>query len=53
MKVIVRGTLSKQWLSDSALTADAPVTVLVDSGGRRIGELHIGRALAARGEKAA
>ncbi len=52
MKVIARGTLSKQWLSDSVLTAGAPVTVVVDSGGWRVGKLHIGRALAARGDNA-
>jgi hypothetical protein len=53
VKVLVRGTLSKQGLSDSALTADAPITVLVEPGGRRVRELHVGLAPAARGKKAA
>lgn len=53
VKVTVRGTPSKQGLSDPALKADAHVTVLVESGGRRVRELHVGPAPAARGRKAA
>jgi hypothetical protein len=53
VKVLVRGTLSKQGSNDSALKADAPITVLVEPGGRRVRELHVGPAPAARGKKAA
>jgi len=51
--VIVRGTASKQGLSDPALKADVPVTVLVEAGGRRVRELHVGPAPTARSRKAA
>jgi hypothetical protein len=53
VKVIVRGTPSKQGLSDPALKADVPVTVLVEAGGRRVRELHVGSAPEARSKKAA
>src|SRR5262249_3910046 len=53
VKVIVRGAASKQGLSDPALKADVPVTVLVEAGGRRVRELHVGPAPAARSKKAA
>jgi hypothetical protein len=53
VKVLVRGTPSKQGLSDPALKADVPVTVLVEPGGRRVRELHVGPAPAARSKKAA
>jgi hypothetical protein len=53
VKVIVRGTPSKQGLSDPALKVDVPVTVLVEAGGRRVRELHVGPPQAARGKRAA
>jgi hypothetical protein len=53
VKVLVRGTPSKQGLSDPALRANVPVTVLVEAGGRRVRELHVGPAPAARSKKAA
>jgi hypothetical protein len=53
VKVIVRGAASQQGLSDPALKADVPVTVLVEAGGRRVRELHVGPAPAARSKKAA
>jgi hypothetical protein len=53
VKVLVRGTPSTQGLSDPALKADVPVTVLVEAGGRRVRELHVGPAPAARSKKAA
>jgi hypothetical protein len=53
VKVVVRGAASKQGLSDPALKADVPVTVLVEPGGRRVRELHVGPAPAARSKKAA
>jgi hypothetical protein len=53
VKVLVRGTPSKQGLSDPALKVDTAVTVLVEPGGRRVRELHVGPAPSARSKKAA
>jgi hypothetical protein len=53
VKVLVRGTPSNQGLTDLASRADVPATVLVDAGGRRVRELHIGPAPRARSKKAA
>jgi hypothetical protein len=53
VKVLVRGTPSRQGLSDPALKADVQVTVLLEPGGRRVRELHVGPAPAARSKKAA
>jgi hypothetical protein len=53
LKVVVRGTPSKQGLRDPALKADTPITVLMEPGGRRVKELHVAPALAARSKKAA
>jgi hypothetical protein len=53
VKVLVRGTQSKQGLGDPALKVDVPVTVLVEPGGHRVRELHVGPPPGARTKKAA
>ena len=53
VKVVVKGTPSKQGLKDSALKDGAVISVLVEAGGRRVKELHIAPAPAARSKKAA
>ena len=53
LKVVVRGTTSKLGLKDPALKAGAPVTVLVEAGGRRVKELHVDRTTAAEAKPAA
>jgi hypothetical protein len=53
VRVVVRGTPSTQGLSDPALKAGAPVTVVVEAGGRRVRELHVAPPPAPRAKKAA
>lgn len=53
LRVLVRGTPSRQGLNDPALKAGTPVTVLVEAGGRRVRELHVAPPPAARAKKAA
>jgi hypothetical protein len=53
VKVVVKGTPSKQGLSDPALKADTPLTVFVEAGGRRVRELHVAPVPATRRKKAA
>ena len=53
LKVVVRGTASKLGLKDPALKVGAPVTVFVEAGGRRVKELHVDRAPAAKAKRAA
>ncbi len=53
VKVVVRGTPSKQGLKDAALKDGAVISVFVDAGGRRVKELHVAPAPAGRSKKAA
>jgi hypothetical protein len=41
LKVLVKGTASKQGVADPAIKEGAKVTVLVEEGGRRVRELHV------------
>jgi hypothetical protein len=52
VKVVVRGRASTSGLRDPSLRADAPVTVFVAAGGRRVTELHVLPAQASRSRKA-
>jgi hypothetical protein len=49
VKVLVRGTPSKQGLRDAALRADAPISVFVEPGTRRVTEIHVGPAALTKG----
>ena len=53
VKVVVKGTPSKQGLKDAALKDGAVISVLVEAGGRRVKELHITPVPAGRAKKAA
>jgi hypothetical protein len=53
VKVVVKGTPSKQGLKDAALKDGAVISVLVEAGGRRVKELHITPVPAGRTKKAA
>jgi hypothetical protein len=53
VKVVVKGTTSQQGLKDPALKPDAPVTVFVHPGSRRVRELHINPAAVTKSKKAA
>jgi len=53
VKVLVRGTPSRQGLSDPALSAGTRVTILVEAGGRRVRELHVDPRPVAKGKRAA
>jgi hypothetical protein len=53
VKVVVKGTVSKQGLKDAALNDGAGISVFVEAGGRRVKELHITPAPAGRSKKAA
>jgi hypothetical protein len=53
VKVVVKGTASKQGLKDAALKDGAAISVFVDAGGRRVKELHVTPAPAGRTKKAA
>jgi hypothetical protein len=53
LKVVVRGTASTQGLKDPALKVGAPVTVFLETGGRRVRELHIERAPVTKAKSAA
>jgi hypothetical protein len=53
VKVMVKGTASKEGLKDAALKDGAVISVFVEAGGRRVKELHVTPAVAARTKKAA
>ena len=53
VKVVVKGTASKEGLKDAALKDGAVISVFVDAGGRRVKELHVTPAPAGRSKKAA
>jgi hypothetical protein len=53
LKVLVRGATSKEGVADPAIKEGAHVTVLVEEGGRRVKELHVNPAPAARRTKKA
>ncbi len=53
LKVLVKGTASKQGVADPAIKEGARVTVLVEEGGRRVKELHVDPVPARRTKKAA
>lgn len=50
LKVLVKGTASKQGVADPAIKDGAHVTVLVEEGGRRVKELHVVPAPPTRGK---
>jgi hypothetical protein len=52
VKILVKGTASKQGLQDPALKAGIPVTVITEPGGRKVKEVKVMPAPAARGKKA-
>jgi hypothetical protein len=53
LKVLVRGTESKEGVADPALKEGAHVAVVVEDGGRRVKELHVNPAPPARRTKKA
>jgi hypothetical protein len=53
VKVVVKGTPSKQGLKDSALKDGAVISVLVEAGGRRVKELRVTPSPAVRTKKGA
>ncbi len=53
VKLMVKGTPSKQGLKDPAIKDGAVISVFVEAGGRRVRELHITPATAGRSKKAA
>jgi hypothetical protein len=53
VRVVVRGTPSRQGLRDAALKEGASITVHTEPGGRRVRELEITPATSAKTKKAA
>ena len=53
VKVVVKGTPSKEGLKDTALKEGAVISVFVEAGGRRVREVHVTPLPAARSKKAA
>ena len=53
LKVLVKGTASKQGVADPSIKEGAHVTVLVAEGGRRVRELHVNPLPPARTKKKA
>jgi hypothetical protein len=52
VKILVKGTASKQWLQDPMLKTGVPVTVITEPGGRKVKEVKVAPAPAAKGRKA-
>jgi hypothetical protein len=52
VKVTVKGSASKRGLEDPALKAGIPVTVVTEPGGRKVKEVQVAPAPAAKGKKA-
>jgi hypothetical protein len=52
VKILVKGSASKQGLQDPALRAGIPVMVITEAGGRKVKEVKVAPAPAAKGKKA-
>jgi hypothetical protein len=50
--ITVKGKASREGLEDSAVKAGIPVTVITEPGGRKVKEVHVAPAPAAKGKKA-